>query len=264
MTTLENPDPVERIDGDIKAGFVLLCDHASNALPRAYGRLGLGPDQFDRHIAYDIGARALTCAIAEAFNAPAILSTFSRLLIDPNRGEDDPTLIMEISDGAVVPGNANLSQHERQKRLIRFYRPYHDAVTNLLDQVLATGIAPVILSIHSFTPRWKTTPRPWHAGILWDKDPRLAVPLIKSLAADDRLNIGDNEPYTGELAGDTMNRHATKRGFAHALLEVRQDLVQNEAGIDAWAERLVDALTGILRQPDLYKQAENLKGKCKV
>lgn len=242
---------VETIPGDPSCGLVVLCDHASNALPPAYGDLGLPSGEFRRHIAYDIGAAALARRIAAALGAPAVLSRFSRLLIDVNRGEDDPTLIMRLSDGAVVPGNARVDAEERQRRLERYYLPYHAAVTRALDEALATGRAPSILSVHSFTPAWKSRPRPWHAGILWDRDPRLAVPLIDALRADSSLVVGDNEPYVGALKGDTLYRHGSKRGLAHALIEVRQDLVGDEKGVAEWAARLVPILARLKDDPDL-------------
>jgi predicted N-formylglutamate amidohydrolase len=167
-----------------------------------------------------------------------VLSRFSRLLIDPNRGLDDPTLIMRLSDGAVVPGNARIGPEERRRRIERFYRPYDDAIRAAIEAAGAAGRPPVILSVHSFTPVWRGRPRPWHAGVLWDADPRFAERLIHALGADPALVVGDNEPYHGALKGDTLYRHATRRGLAHALLEVRQDLIADPAGVDAWADRV--------------------------
>lgn len=235
-----HPDtsPVEQISGDPHSGLLILCDHAGNAVPRAYGNLGLPPAEFERHIAYDIGVRALTFALADALGAPAVLSTFSRLLIDPNRGEDDPTLIMRLSDGAVVPGNARHDAAERERRLAAYHRPYHAAIAERIDAAIAAGYPPAILSVHSFTPVWRGVPRPWHAGVLWDRDPRFALPLLDCLRAEPDLVVGDNEPYDGALKNDCMYRHGTARGLAHALLEVRQDLIGNAAGVAAWAARL--------------------------
>ncbi|MGN6551185.1 MAG: N-formylglutamate amidohydrolase [Pararhizobium sp.] len=243
----------ERIGGRRSAGLVLLADHARNALPAEYGDLGLPPAAFGRHIAYDIGVEGLTRSLARRLDVPAVLGGYSRLLIDPNRGEDDPTLIMKLSDGAIIPANRPLSEAERQKRLDLFHRPYHRAVADEIAAVADdSGKAPLVISIHSFTPFWKETPRPWHAGILWDCDPRAAQPLIERLAADPALTIGDNEPYDGALRGDTMYRHCTSAGLAHALIEVRQDLVADEAGIERWAERLAPILDAINAEPDLH------------
>jgi len=244
-------EPVDEIAGELETGLILICDHAENALPEHYGRLGLPDDAFARHIAYDIGAGRLTRALAGRLGAPAVLGRFSRLLIDPNRGEDDPTLIVRLSDGTVVPGNARLDRSERANRLSRYYRPYHDAVARLIDRALARDIVPALVSIHSFTANWRGFPRPWHVGVLWDRDPRLAVPLIAALRAEGDIVVGDNEPYTGRLAGDTLNRHGTRRGLAHALIELRQDLIAAPEGVEAWADRLAAILSRLAALPDL-------------
>ena len=252
LVAAERPfKPVERIAGDLNTGLIFLCDHARRDLPGDYGDLGLPAAQFDRHIAYDIGAEAVTMGLAERFNAPAVLTRYSRLLIDPNRGEDDPTLIMPLSDGAVVPGNRHVSANERMKRLTLYYRPYHDAIATLIDEALMEGIVPVIVSVHSFTHNWRGASRPWHVGILWDRDPRLAVPMIEAFRQQEGLVVGDNEPYTGALKGDTMYRHGTRRGLAHALIEYRQDLVGEAAGVADWVERSEQVLRAILNAPDL-------------
>ena len=158
--------------------------------------------------------------------APAICTRFSRLLIDPNRGLDDPTLIMRISDGAVVPGNRHLDAAERERRVRQYYEPYHLRIDSLIEQCVAAGVPPVLLSVHSFTDNWKGVPRPWHAAILWDRDYRFSVPLLEALRAEDGIVVGENEPYDGKLAGDCMWQHGTRRGLAHTILEVRQDLIR--------------------------------------
>jgi predicted N-formylglutamate amidohydrolase len=247
-----HPDSYELVDGDRDGGLLVLVDHATNAIPAEYAELGLPPAELERHIAYDIGAGALGRLIAERFRAPALFTCFSRLLIDANRGEDDPTLIMRLSDGAVVPGNARVDAAERERRLARFFRPYHAAAERLIDEMLAAGRPPAILSLHSYTPVWKGARRPWHAGVLWDRDPRFALPLLEGLRAEAGLRVGDNEPYSGALENDTMYRHGTARGLAHALLEVRNDLIAPPAGVLEWADRLEPLLRQILMDDDLY------------
>jgi predicted N-formylglutamate amidohydrolase len=239
------------LPGRSDAGLLLICDHAVNALPGGYGTLGLPPEELKRHIAYDIGAYAVTRRLAATLGVPAVSTRFSRLLIDVNRGLDDPTLIMRLSDGAVVPGNRRIDEEERERRVRLYYEPYHLAIDNLIESCMAAGVPPVLLSIHSFTECWKGVPRPWDAAVLWDRDYRFAVPLLDSLRADPGILVGENEPYDGKLAGDCLWQHGTRRGLAHAIIEVRQDLVRDEGGQMRWAERITAAVRGILARPDL-------------
>jgi predicted N-formylglutamate amidohydrolase len=238
--------PVEVIAGDLATGVLVLCDHASNTIPADYHALGMPAAELERHIAYDIGAAPLARRLAMRLGAPAVLTNFSRLLIDPNRGTDDPTLVMRLSDGAIVPGNARIDAGEVERRIVRFYRPYDAAITATIEAFFARGIAPVILSVHSFTPVRRGWPRPWQVGILWDADPRLAVPFIEALRAEGDLTVGDNEPYDGALRGDVAFRHATVRGLANALIEVRQDLIADDAGASAWGDRLAKVVLPLL------------------
>jgi len=251
--------PYRRVEGDAAFGLLLLCDHAANALPEAYGSLGLPPHEFHRHIAYDIGAAGVTERIAEALNAPALLTRYSRLLIDPNRGADDPTLIMQISDGAVVPGNATIDEAERNARIARYYEPYHTAISQAIDAALETGKPPILYSVHSFTSAWRGVQRPWHVGVLWDKDSRLALPLLDAFQAIPGVVAGDNVPYSGQLYGDTLYCHGTSRGLAHVLIEVRQDLIMTPEGQAEWGDRLADVLRGIMQDRDLATELHRVQ-----
>lgn len=242
--------PFIRLPGDPARGCLLICDHASNRIPPEFRGLGMDPAQMERHIAYDIGAAAVTELLSRALGVPAVLSNFSRLLIDPNRGEDDPTLVMRLSDGAIIPGNARIGEAETGRRLEAFYRPYHTAIDAALTQCLAAGKPPVIVSIHSFTDNWRGRGRPWQTGILWDRDPRLAAPLIAALGEEAGLTVGDNEPYSGSLKNDCLYKHGTGRGLAHALVEIRQDLIRDASGQEEWGARLARALTRILGAAD--------------
>lgn len=220
--------------------LLLLCDHASNALPP--GGLGLDPALLSTHIAFDIGAAAVTRTLAAAWGAPAILGTWSRLLIDLNRGADDPTLVMKLSDGSAIPGNRDAGEGEVARRIKAYHAPYHAAITRELDRM---GDSTVILSLHSFTPSWKSVPRKWDVGVLYDEDARFAAPLMRRLA-EAGFTVGDNEPYTGALEGDTLNQHGTKRGLPHVLLEMRQDLIGNPAQAQDFAMRLKPILDAAL------------------
>jgi len=250
----------EVFPGRADAGLLLLCDHAGNAFPPEYGTLGLPASQLQRHIAYDIGAAEVTRQLSAVLGAPAVMTRYSRLLIDPNRGEDDPTLIMRLSDGAIVPGNRVLTPAEREKRVQLYYRPYHEAIGGVLDRCVATGVAPAILSVHSFTESWKGVSRPWHAGVLWARDPRLAVPLFDALCAENDLIVGANQPYAGQYEGDTLWQHGTRRGLAHAIIEIRQDLIRDRKGQTAWAERLARIMRGLLDRADLQLNFEATAG----
>lgn len=246
------------VPGSASRGLVLLCDHATNLIPPAYGTLGLDPAQLERHIAYDIGAEAVVSRLATMLDAPAILSRFSRLLIDPNRGDDDPTLIMRLSDGAVVPGNRHLDVTERAHRVERFWRPYHAAIAASIDRCLASGSSPAIVSVHSFTESWKGVPRPWHVGVLWEGDRRLALPLLAAFRREGDLIVGENQPYPGSYEGDCCWQHGVKRGLPWAIIEIRQDLIRDPAGQQRWAERLARIIESLTARPDLHVDASRV------
>jgi predicted N-formylglutamate amidohydrolase len=241
-----NAESFEIIEGPAASRYIIVCDHASNAIPPEYANLGLDPLQLQRHIAYDIGAAELTRALAKEMAAPAVLSRFSRLLIDPNRGDDDPTLVMKLSDGAIVPGNAKVDDAEVARRVARFSSPYHAAIDRVIDRALAAGVAPILFSIHSFTPVFHDGPRPWHCSVLWERDARFALPLLAALRAEPDIVTGENEPYAGALKGDSMTRHGLDRGLPHAIVEVRQDLLDDSTEISAWAVRFSRILTGLV------------------
>jgi predicted N-formylglutamate amidohydrolase len=261
--------PFEIVGGMEANGLVLIADHAGRVLPPEYGSLGLSADQFERHIAFDIGVEALTKELARDLAAPAVLANFSRLLIDANRGEDDPTLIRQIYDRTIIPGNLGVDATERENRLASYFRPYQNAVRNVIDQVWAVSTKPpLIVSLHSFTPRLANgSPRPWHIGLLSDADRRATDRLLNNLAGESGLIIGDNEPYDGALKGDTLYVQASARGLAHVLIEVRQDLIAGEAGAKTWAARLAPHIIALNMNADLHEtrffgsRAGGLEGK---
>jgi predicted N-formylglutamate amidohydrolase len=236
--------PFEIVEGDRTCGMMLLGDHAKRLMPDEYGDLGLPAAEFDRHIAYDIGVEMLTRRLAELTGAPAVLCGFSRLLIDPNRGEDDPTLVMRLYDGTIIPANRHVTRDEVERRLDAWHRPYHRAI----DAAIEAMGGPALVSIHSYTPQLRgRPPRPWQVGILWHHDGRLAGPLLARLRAEGYC-VGDNEPYSGELEGDTMSRHGTGRGLAHVLIELRQDLIATPEDQAAWAARLAPILARAIEE----------------
>ncbi|WP_112320390.1 N-formylglutamate amidohydrolase [Oceanibium sediminis] len=241
--------PFEILAADAPGPALLMCDHASNAIPKDVngGDLGLSAADMNRHIAFDVGAAGVTRRLSVEMNAPAVLSRFSRLVIDPNRGEDDPTLLMKLYDGSIIPANRHADAAEIARRRVAYYDPYHRAVTEQIDRMLGTGVTPQIVSIHSYTPKLRGKAlRPWHIGILWDRDGRLALPLIERLSAEPDLVVGDNQPYSGQLQGDSMYRHGTQRGLPHVLIEIRNDLIAEPRDQAAWAARLAPILLSLM------------------
>ena len=243
---------VERCAGRLDAGVLLICDHAANDLPPAYGTLGLSREDLGSHIAFDIGAAAITRRLAERLQAPAVLTKFSRLLIDANRGEDDPTQVMRLSDGRIIAGNAQADRAEIEARRRLFWQPYRDAIGEMIGAMSANGPIPAVISLHSFTPIWRGVPRQCQVAALWDADARLAAPLIAGLAARG-LRVGDNEPYDGALRGDTLYDQVTRRGLAGVLIETRQDLVDTQEKAHEFADRLADVLEPILMRPEMHR-----------
>lgn len=232
------------------ARWLVTCDHAANTIPAAVngGTLGLAAADMARHIAFDPGAAGVATALAELLDAPALLGNFSRLVIDPNRGEDDPTVLMKLYDGTIIPGNRHAGADERENRLAAYHRPYHQAQENLAARQANT----VLVSIHSYTRQLRGyAPRPWHIGVLYGSDARLALPLIRRLEAEPDLCVGENEPYGGHLDGDSVDRHAIKAGRANVLIEIRNDLIETSAAQLGWATRLAPILQQVLQETKL-------------
>jgi predicted N-formylglutamate amidohydrolase len=214
---------------------LLLCDHASNQVPEGIA-LGVQPEQLDLHIALDIGAEPLTRSLADRLGAPAILATVSRLVIDLHREPEHPDLIPSVSDGHVIPGNA---LPDREARIARFHRPYHEALATLIEQSRPR----LLVAIHSFTPRLATgdAMRPWEVGILYNQDDRAARIAIDLLRAEG-VKTGDNQPYSGKLLNATLNRHGEGRGIPYLAIEVRNDLIADAAGVARWNEILASII----------------------
>ncbi len=254
----DDPPAVVTVNPQAHGPLLLVCDHATRAVPKALRNLGLGEEQLCRHIAYDIGAAELTRRLAGRFGATAVLAGYSRLVIDPNRALEDSTAIPVVSDDVVVPGNRALDAAEIERRVEAVFRPYHAAVAAEVARRMEAGAVPVLVSIHSFTPVMRGVARPWHVGVLWDRDPRVPLPMIARLRADGRWCVGDNEPYSGRTTlGGTIETHATPAGLPNVLIEVRQDLIALPEGVALWAQVLGDALEPILADPGLYRVAHH-------
>ena len=229
-----------------KSRWLITVDHASNHVPVEIngGDLGLAPEDMQRHIAYDIGALGTSLRLGELLDAAVIASNFSRLVIDPNRGEDDPTLVMHLYDGTIIPANRDIDEAEIERRKQAYYLPYHNALADLA----AAREDVIIIAMHSFSPKLNgRAPRPWEIGILHaPQEDRFGIPFIKRLEQEGDLTVGDNEPYAGHLPGDSVDKHAFAHGRLNALIELRHDEIDTEAKQSAWAERLAPILTDVL------------------
>jgi predicted N-formylglutamate amidohydrolase len=239
--------PYRLVNEDGSAPMVIICDHASNRVPAGYGDLGLPPPALERHIAWDIGAAAISEILARRFRAPAILSTVTRLAIDCNRRFEDPNLTPAISDGTEIPANRGLSQAERETRWRLYHQPYHAVIAQAIDRTLANGRSPVVLSIHSMTATLRGIARPWQIAVCWDTDRRLSAPMLDALRARAGIVVGDNEPYNLDPNEDySVPVHATRRGLQHLQIEFRQDEVADAAGQQRWATLFGDCLEQVL------------------
>lgn len=248
-----DPPPVELFNEGGTAPILLVCDHASRAIPQSMNLLGLQPSALNLHIAFDIGAAELTRLLAERLNAPAVLAGYSRLLIDCNRQPGDPQSIPEVSDGVTIPGNQNLSEADQAARAEAFHWPYHHAIDRVFAHLRRIGPEPLLFSIHTFTPSMGGEDRFWDVGVLWNRDPRLPVPLISMLREHERFHVGDNEPYSGKEIAYTINLHAGSAGLANAAIEVRQDHCETREELTRWAAVFGDALETILAMDHVHK-----------
>lgn len=240
-----------RIEGeDRPSRWLVTCDHATNRVPAWIngGDLGIAGADMVRHIAFDVGAAGLAGHLARLLDAPAIFSDFSRLVIDPNRGEDDPTLLMRLYDGTVIPANKQADAAERENRLNRLHRPYHDA----LERLAARHPARCICAVHSFTPQLRgRPPRPWQIGILYSHHDTRLGPAMVQACREEGWVTGENQPYDGHLDGDFIDRHALRQGRPNMLIEVRNDLIETAAGQAEWATRLAPVIDHVLASSGL-------------
>jgi len=248
-----DPAPFQIINANAPLALQLICDHASNVVPGSLNALGLDHHVFERHIAYDIGAAAVTRNIANALNAPAVFAGFSRLVIDLNRPLGHPESMPETSDNIDIPGNHDLSETARKIRSDALFNPYHEAINQSISHTWQKGPAPVLFSIHSFTPNMNGEVRPWDVGILWNRDPRLALPLIAGLKKTG-LNVGDNQPYSGrDNLAYTVDMHGTAAGLTNCVIEIRQDQIADKVGTDRWSKILIPLLRDVLTDLSLFQ-----------
>jgi predicted N-formylglutamate amidohydrolase len=251
VVVLLPPDDVTPLDvqgRDARSPFFIVCDHAGRLIPRSLGSLGLSEDQRATHIAWDIGAAGVAQRLAAALGAYVVLQRYSRLVIDCNRPLDAADSIVLSSERTAIPGNQNLDPGAAEARARAIFHPYHDEITKALDQREAIGLPTVLVAMHSFTPVFMDAARPWHAGVLYNRDARVARPLLAALRAEGDLVVGENEPYAaGELTDYSIVTHGERRGLPCVEIEIRQDLIADVRGQDAWAERLARLLPLAIR-----------------
>jgi len=247
------PLPFERIEGAGNAKMLIVCDHASPLIPARYGTLGLAPEHRYAHVAWDIGAAAISRGLARRLGCPAVLAGVSRLVIDCNRQPGDPSSIPSNSCGVRVPGNDAVNDAEADARAEAWFWPYHHEIGTVLAHLFRHGTAPAMVSIHSFTPSMNGCERPWHVGVLWNRDPRMAAPVLDRLRTRDDLVVGDNEPYSGREINYTLDTHAGAAGLPHVSFEIRQDLAETPEACARWVDILADALAPVLADPGLHE-----------
>lgn len=255
----DEPPPFDLINDDGAARVLLVCDHASRLIPADLDNLGLDELALRRHIACDIGAGDVTRRLSRMLDAPALLANYSRLVIDCNRQLHDPTAFLAVSDGEFVPGNQALGQAEKERRAQSIFHPYHAGIRRRLQRFRDDGVVPALIAIHSFTPIYNRTSRPWQIGVLWDVDPRIPVPLMEKLGRIPGLVVGDNEPYSGRAPADyTIDHHAEPGGLPHVSIEIRQDLINTAEGADRWSRILGQPLAEILADDGLYSVLDSV------
>lgn len=256
FTPLDQPEPApfETIEGASDADALLICDHASALIPSYYNELGLAPGDRYAHVAWDIGAAEVTRGLARRLGCPAVLAGVSRLVIDCNRQPGDPSSIPANSCGVAVPGNVGLDDLEADARAERWFWPYHHEIGTVLSHLFRRGRVPAMVSVHSFTPCiCGGTQRPWHVGVLSNRDLRMAEPVLRALQKRGGLVVGDNEPYSAREINYTLDTHAGAAGLPHVSFEIRQDLVADAAGCEAWADLLAEVLRPVLADPALRR-----------
>jgi predicted N-formylglutamate amidohydrolase len=249
LLAADEPAPVSVHHENGRTPFLIVADHAGNSMPRALGRLGLPEAECARHVAWDIGIAAVSRLVADALDATLVQQNYSRLVIDCNRTPGSETSIAEVSELTPVPGNIGLSEGRKARRVREIFRPYHDRIETELEGRRQAGRPAALVAMHSFTPVFKGVPRPWHAGVLYNRDPRFAHLLMALMRHEEGLVVGDNEPYSVTDASDyTIPVHGERRGLHHVAIEIRQDLIADGKGQRTWGALLARLLPQAYRE----------------
>lgn len=266
LLTKADPAPFRIENQKGKAQCLIVCDHASNRIPVALGTLGLSKKDREKHIAWDPGTEVIGRYLSEQLDAPAYFATFSRIVVDVNRGANSPECMREVYDHIAVPGNTNLSRAEKKQRIDEIFNPYHKNLAAQVQRFLKKKRIPMIISVHSFTPEMDGYRRPWHIGILWNKEDDIALKLVDNLRAQNpTMIVGENEPYSlkaENLSKNTIGTHAESKGLPYVIVEFRQDLVKTKRDALKWGKIFLDAMAPILADPDTYRLYRARVGKA--
>jgi len=250
---LADPPAFHLVPAASDAAVLVVCDHASAVIPPRHGDLGLDDETRMAHVAWDIGAARVSTYLAGHLGCGAVLAGVSRLVIDCNRQPGDPSSIPACTCGVVVPGNQGVDDAEAEARAEAWFWPYHREVGTKLARMLRHGQVPAMVSVHSFTPCMGEYPRPWHVGVLWNRDGRMALPVLDALRRVPDLCVGDNQPYSGREINYTLDTHAGAAGLPHVSFEIRQDLLADEDGCRRWGALLAQVLVPVLANPGLRR-----------
>jgi predicted N-formylglutamate amidohydrolase len=267
LLSADEPGPFRVLNPLAELPILLVCDHASCQFPKSLGDMGLDPFARRCHLAVDIGAGPLTERLAASLGVTAVLAQYSRLVMDCNRQLMDPSAFLQFGDGILVPGNRNLHQDEKDLRAKALYRPYHEAVDKQVQRLLSAGPAPSFIAVHSFTPVMNGEARPWEMGVLWDTDTRLRDIFLEDFSAAGYL-VGDNEPYSGKAPQDyTIDHHAEEIGLPHIGIEIRQDLIDDDEGVDEIAavmHRIIESIPRRLEETESgnEQQRTSIHDRC--
>ncbi|MFB9264273.1 N-formylglutamate amidohydrolase [Bradyrhizobium erythrophlei] len=229
-----------------RSPFLFTCDHYGRLIPAALGDLGLPEGELARHIAWDIGIAGVATRLARQLDAHLVAQRYSRLVIDCNRPPHVASAIPLISEATTIPGNEGLSREEAETRRADIFDPYHRRIDEIIDERTHSGLPTVLVALHSFTPVYAGIARPWHIGTLYHRDRVLPPLLLQHLRREGDLVVGDNEPYAvGDETDYTIPVHGEMRGLMNSGIEIRQDLISDQAGETAWADRLARILAEI-------------------
>ncbi|HEX2752031.1 MAG TPA: N-formylglutamate amidohydrolase [Alphaproteobacteria bacterium] len=265
LLTKADPAPFRVENQKGKAQCLIVCDHASNRIPAVLGTLGLSKKDREKHIAWDPGTEVIGRYLSEQLDAPAFFATFSRIVVDVNRGANSPECMREVYDHVSVPGNTNLSRAEKKQRIDEIFNPYHKNLADQVQRFLKKKRVPMIISVHSFTPEMDGYRRPWHIGILWNKEDDIALRLVDNLRLQNpTMIVGENEPYSlkaENLTKNTIGTHAESKGLPYVIVEFRQDLVKTKRDALKWGKIFLDAMAPILADPDTYRLYRARVGK---